>query len=138
MELKKDFMTYFAEAKDAQKAKENSDLQNKDGSHGDKADVLNKKISESDDCDDEDDEDKDEKDLDESLTESFDLAKNVGKNWGDELDGVNGYALKAVGKGSYAVAYKDGGKIVLKTDKVEVVLTGSMIDQISRLLKKRD
>lgn len=75
---------------------------------------------------------------DEDLNESFNLEKNLGKNWGDDLDGVDGLALKSVSKNSYAVAYKDKNAIILKTDKAEVRLDGSMIDQLYRLLKRRN
>lgn len=123
---------------DAQKEKENSDLKAKDASHGEKAQVI--KEDGEDDEDDEkviygekDDDEDDEKDL----KESFDINKNLDKNWGDELDGVDGFALKSVSKNSFAVAYKDKNAIILKTDKAEIRLDGSMIDQLSRLLKRR-
>ena len=123
---------------DAQKEKENSDLKAKDASHGEKAQVI--KEEGEDDEDDEkviygekDDDEDDEKDL----KESFDINKNLDKNWGDELDGVDGFALKSVSKNSFAVAYKDKNAIILKTDKAEIRLDGSMIDQLSRLLKRR-
>lgn len=40
MELKKNFTEFLAESKDTQKDKENSELQAKDASHGDKADTI--------------------------------------------------------------------------------------------------
>ena len=128
---------------DAQKEKENSDLKAKDASHGEKAQVIkeegedDEKVIYGEKDDDEDDEKDDDEDDEKDLKESFDINKNLDKNWGDELDGVDGFALKSVSKNSFAVAYKDKNAIILKTDKAEIRLDGSMIDQLSRLLKRR-
>lgn len=137
-QVKKELDDLLAENinEDAQKAKENADMKKNDASHGEKATVVKegdekgKVLHGEKECD---DDEKGEGKLD----ESFDINKNLDKNWGDELEGVDGLALKSVSKNSFAVAYKDKNAIILKTDKAEIRLDGSMIDQISKLLKRR-
>lgn len=134
-QVKKELDDLLAENinEDAQKAKENADMKNNDASHGEKATVVKEgdekgKVLHG------EKEGEDEGKLD----ESFDINKNLDKKWGDELDGVDGLALKSVSKNSFAVAYKDKNVIILKTDKAEIRLDGSMIDQIYKLLKRRE